>query len=78
MRDGKHFKIGKTNSVGRRHAEASTWLRDVRVIHTIDTDDPDGVERYWHRRFEGKLVRGEWFALKAEDVRAFRRWKKIV
>lgn len=78
MKDGRHFKIGKTNSVGRRHAEASTWLRNAKVVHTIETDDPDGVERYWHRRFEAKLVRGEWFSLTAEDVAAFRRWRRIV
>ena len=78
MKDGSRFKIGHTNSVGRREAEAATWLINARIIHDISTDDPEGVERYWHRRFEPKSIEREWFALDAVDVAAFRRWKKII
>jgi len=30
------------------------------------------------QRFAEKRGEGEWFNLDAEDIRAFRRWKKIV
>jgi hypothetical protein len=46
---GKHYKIGKTSSVPRRHREISLELPNKPdVVHTIRTDDPDGIEKYWH------------------------------
>jgi hypothetical protein len=71
---GKHFKIGKTFSVPRRHREIALELPEKpEVIHVITTDDPSGIESYWHARFAAKRTNGEWFALTREDLRAFRR-----
>jgi hypothetical protein len=68
--------FGKSNSVGRREREVALQLPDrVRVIHEIRTDDPAGIEAYWHKRFESKRKNGEWFDLSVEDVSAFRRRK---
>lgn len=72
------YKIGRTNLVDRRLSElGATASIEQQLIHEIKTDDPSGIEAYWHKRFHDKRMRGEWFRLNAEDVKAFRRWRKI-
>ncbi|HEV2622045.1 MAG TPA: GIY-YIG nuclease family protein [Frateuria sp.] len=73
---GKHFKIGKTFSVPRRHREIELQLPEkLKPVHVIRTDDPSGIEVYWHNRFKAKCTNGEWFSLSAEDVRVFKKRK---
>ncbi|NJM29972.1 MAG: GIY-YIG nuclease family protein [Rhizobiales bacterium] len=77
---GDKYRIGQTNSVVGRYRQVQMETpTPVRYVHTILTDDPKGVEAYWHKRFEAcKLpINGDWFALKASDVAAFKKWKKI-
>ena len=78
MKSGKHYKIGRTNSVGRREREFAIQIPvPPKTIHSIETDDPIGVEAYWHNRFKDKRGEGEWFNLSPDDIRAFKRWKRI-
>lgn len=76
MKSGRFYKIGKTNSLGRREYELAIQLPEkVSTVHKIKTDDPSGIEAYWHKRFENKRKNGEWFELTAEDIQVFKRRK---
>ena len=76
LKSGRYFKIGRTNAVGRRERELAIQLpQKALCLHTIQTDDPSGIEEYWHRRFTDKRKNGEWFALSTDDIAAFKRRK---
>src|SRR5579863_5863855 len=72
LRSGPHYKISKTKDFEGRLGQIKLQLPfDVEVVHKIETDDPTGIELYWHRRFMSKRDNGEWFSLSEEDVAAF-------
>jgi len=76
LKSGRYYKIGKTNAIGRRERELSIQLPEkARTVHVIKTDDPGGIETYWHNRFAAKRKHGEWFELGASDLKAFQRRK---
>jgi hypothetical protein len=76
MRSGQFYKIGKSKSPDRRRSEIALLLpHDTNTLHVIATDDPAGIEHYWHERFKDKKVRAEFFRLNNADVKAFKRRK---
>lgn len=76
MKSGRFYKIGRSNAAGRREYELAIQLPEKpTTIHVIKTDDPIGIEGYWHKRFESKRKNGEWFELDSLDITAFKRRK---
>lgn len=74
MKSGRYYKIGRSDYVEKRNYEIGIKLpEELKIIHKIKTDDPSGIEAYWHKRFEDKRKGGEWFDLSSSDVKAFRR-----
>ena len=74
MKSGRYYKIGKSDCVEKRNYEIGIKLpEESTIIHRIKTDDPFGIEEYWHKRFKDKRKGGEWFDLSSSDVKVFRR-----
>jgi hypothetical protein len=74
MKSGKYYKIERSVCAEKRHYELGIQLPEkLKLMHKIATDDPPGIEAYWHNRFKSKRLNGEWFQLTREDIIAFKR-----
>jgi hypothetical protein len=76
MKSGRFYKIGSSRNVERRNYDLGIKLpENINILHKIKTDDPNGIENYWHNRFRDKRKQGEWFDLSSIDISAFKRRK---
>lgn len=67
------YKIGFARDPNTRRKRLQTGSpKPIRIVHTIRTWHYRHVEEKLHDHFDDKRVRGEWFALDADDVAYFK------
>ena len=66
---GRIYKIGRTNNLNARLDQLAVVPPfETELVHSILTNDSRGAEQFFHTRFAGKRLLGEWFELSDEDV----------
>ncbi len=69
--DGGLYKIGRSKDPGRRLDDFAGLPFNIKLLHTIATDDPSWLEHNFHDRHQHCRVTKEWFKLTAAEVELF-------
>lgn len=68
LADNGLAKIGQTSKVDRRIFQLSVQLPyELKLVTTIESDDCEELEKFYHNKFSEKRVNGEWFNLDSSD-----------
>lgn len=69
IRGGRNIKIGQSRNAFDRLAELQASNADtLTMLHTIETNDMACCELLFHRMFEHRRFRGEWFSIEESDL----------
>lgn len=76
LRAGPYFKIGRTVDLDTRVKQLKIQLPFAADLeHSIECQAHEESEKYWHERFQGLRVNGEWFALTPEALEEIKQCK---
>ncbi|MFP7486298.1 GIY-YIG nuclease family protein [Priestia filamentosa] len=71
------IKIGKTNNLKTKVFFPYKMPFRYELVHTIESDDVDSLERFFHKHFQNKNVNGEWFSLDEKDWEYIKDFKQL-
>lgn len=64
------IKIGSTTNPKTRLSHLRIANPDIQFLYIIETEDYKKVEKYYHTIFNDKRIKGEWFKISLEDIKA--------
>lgn len=67
-KDNGYVKIGKTKNLKTKSFFPYLMPFKWEIIHTIESNDVNSLEKYFHRIFRDKNINGEWFKLDKQDI----------
>ena len=71
MYDGELWKIGKALNIDSRKKQLERQVgKKLELLHSIKSDDYSRAEAEMHFRYKHCRIRGEWFALLPQDLKA--------
>ncbi|NLX10233.1 MAG: hypothetical protein GXY36_11295 [Chloroflexi bacterium] len=70
VRGGSLYNIGVAFDTVDEDLEAlrAEGTTDLELIHTIETDQPEKLRAFLHRKYDRKRQKGEWFGLSKKDI----------
>lgn len=74
-KDKGFIKIGKTKNLKTKIFFPFKMPFEWEVIHTIKSSNVDSLETFFHKKYQHKLINGEWFHLSAENIKEIKNFK---
>jgi len=67
---GQLYNMGMTRfSIDERQAELEAQTsQPLTLVYAVEVDDPEGMVQRYHKKFDRKRQKGEWFGLSKKDV----------
>ena len=75
--EGGYYKIGITAKRSDRLSGIMRLPWATAILTTIQSNDPEWLERYLHSKFAARRICGEWFKLNASDIRFLKSHRRL-